>query len=130
LACVWRLALCQRKLDRALRKLEKAKHRESSAHQEKADGHGEGHGGDGGLGGDLADDAEYKELLEFENENLKKQVMCPLLKENIKSRVLVKCGHAFSEAAIVQCMADRNRKCPACRKAFGADDVKPLFLTS
>jgi hypothetical protein len=117
----------QRKLERALKKLEKAKQRGSSAH---LDGHEGGEGGRGGGGADLSEDAEYRELLEFENDNLKKQVMCPLLKEKVKSRILIKCGHAFSEAAIAQCIADRNRKCPACRKAFGADDVKPLFLTS
>ena len=127
LALFYLLRDLQRKLERALKKLEKAKQRGSSAH---ADGGLDGGEGGRSGGAEVSEDAEYRELLEFENENLKKQVMCPLLKEKVKSRILIKCGHAFSEAAIAQCMADRNRKCPACRKAFGADDVKPLFLTS
>ena len=56
------------------------------------------------------------------------QVKCPILKENNKSVMLLRCGHTFSREAIDQRIADRMRRCPACNKAFGNDDIKAIYL--
>jgi len=107
----------QRRLERALRKLGKAKGASLSSSSS---------GGGGGAG---ADDIEYRELLEFENEQLKKQVNCSIVPEKAKSVMLVKCGHAFSKEAIDKRLADRMRRCPACNEGFAVAEVKSIFLT-
>jgi SUMO ligase MMS21 Smc5/6 complex component len=109
----------KRRYEKMQKKLDKA--RSASSHHKQ----------NGGNSGGMKDeDAEYRELLEFENEELKKQVNCPIIKEKIKNVVLMKCGHAFSRDAIDKRVSDRMRRCPACNKGFGVDDVKPIFLTS
>uniref|UniRef100_A0A7S2G113 E3 ubiquitin protein ligase n=1 Tax=Octactis speculum TaxID=3111310 RepID=A0A7S2G113_9STRA len=76
-----------------------------------------------------AQEDEGKDLLEFEISELRKQVNCPIIKEMHKSVVLIRCGHTFSKEAVDQRIADRMRRCPACNKPFGLDDVKPIYLT-
>mmetsp|Transcript_53654 Transcript_53654/g.68900 ORF Transcript_53654/g.68900 Transcript_53654/m.68900 type:complete len:930 (+) Transcript_53654:36-2825(+) len=111
----------KRRYDKLQRKFEKEK--------KKVNDDGD-NGGSGG--GRKVDDSEieYRELLEFENEELKKQVNCPIIKEKMKNVMLMKCGHTFSRDAIDKRVSDRMRRCPACNKAFGVDDVKAIYLTS
>jgi E3 ubiquitin-protein ligase BRE1 len=43
--------------------------------------------------------------------------------------IITKCSHSFCRACIRANLDTRLRKCPACGRAFGEGDVKPLYLT-
>jgi len=125
----------QRRLDKTARRLEKEKAKKRSSSAAAAlfgggGGNGGGGGGDSGVDDEkAAADKEYRELIEYQIDELTKQTKCSILKEKDKDVMLVKCGHAFSRDAIDKRLADRMRRCPACNKSFATDDVKSLYLT-
>ncbi|ABW97963.1 hypothetical protein HAN_1g123 (nucleomorph) [Hemiselmis andersenii] len=59
---------------------------------------------------------------------LRKKINCPIKKFLPKEVALINCGHLFSSSCIKDLLTSRNRKCPLCRKNFGPQDIKPVFL--
>ncbi len=49
--------------------------------------------------------------------------------EHPKDCVIAKCFHVFCRPCVQRNLDVRSRKCPACGKGFGADDVRDLYLT-
>lgn len=45
-----------------------------------------------------------------------------------KDTVLIKCMHAFCRTCIDTRLETRQRKCPNCGEAFGANDVRTIYL--
>lgn len=59
---------------------------------------------------------------------LRKKLNCSIVTGEPKQVVLLRCGHLFSRQCTDNLIATRNRKCPMCGKAFGNDDVRPVFF--
>ena len=59
---------------------------------------------------------------------LRKKLNCSIVTNKQKEVVLLRCGHLFSRQCTDDLIATRNRKCPICGKAFGNDDVRPVFF--
>lgn len=66
----------------------------------------------------MAEIKEYKEIL-----------TCPSCKINKKDAVLSKCFHVFCYDCLKTRYETRQRKCPKCNCAFGANDYHRLWLT-
>ncbi|KAJ8603422.1 hypothetical protein CTAYLR_003970 [Chrysophaeum taylorii] len=59
---------------------------------------------------------------------LETKIQCPVCHEGEKSVVITRCSHAFCKSCVDTVIATRNRKCPACAKPFGTNDVHKVFL--
>lgn len=59
---------------------------------------------------------------------LRKKLSCSIVTNKPKEIVLLRCGHLFSRQCTDDLISTRNRKCPICGKAFGNDDVRPVFF--
>eukprot|EP00771_Trimastix_marina_P001339 gnl/Trimastix_PCT/2404.p1 GENE.gnl/Trimastix_PCT/2404~~gnl/Trimastix_PCT/2404.p1 ORF type:complete len:820 (+),score=300.17 gnl/Trimastix_PCT/2404:200-2659(+) len=53
---------------------------------------------------------------------------CSVCHDRLKSVVLTKCFHCFCRECIQRNIEIRHRKCPACGKPFGVDDVHNIYL--
>lgn len=61
---------------------------------------------------------------------LEAKIQCSVCLDREKSVVVARCYHAFCKPCIDKVIATRNRKCPACGKPFGANEVHPVFLVN
>jgi E3 ubiquitin-protein ligase BRE1 len=66
--------------------------------------------------------------LEEELENYKKLMKCNSCHIRDKNAVILKCMHCFCKNCLDIRLETRQRKCPNCGDAFGASDVKQIFL--
>lgn len=71
-----------------------------------------------------ADEVLMEEVREY-----KEQLTCPSCKVKRKDAVLTKCFHVFCFSCLRTRYETRQRKCPKCNAAFGANDYHRLFLT-
>ncbi|XP_018027488.1 E3 ubiquitin-protein ligase Bre1-like [Hyalella azteca] len=72
---------------------------------------------------DRADEVLMEELREY-----KESLTCPSCKVKRKDAVLVKCFHVFCFDCLRTRYETRQRKCPKCNAAFGANDYHRLYL--
>ncbi|CAM9257531.1 unnamed protein product [Ascophyllum nodosum] len=72
---------------------------------------------------------EDNEMRDAELAELRKMIKCSVCQDKKKNRVITKCFHMFCDGCLEQSIKSRNRKCPACTKAYGSDDVHELWLT-
>ena len=56
------------------------------------------------------------------------QLTCPSCKVKKKDAILTKCFHVFCFDCLKTCYATRQRKCPKCNAAFGANDYHRIYL--
>lgn len=71
-----------------------------------------------------ADEVLMEEIREY-----KEQLTCPSCKVKKKDAVLTKCFHVFCLECLKTRYETRQRKCPKCNAAFGANDYHRLYLT-
>lgn len=71
-----------------------------------------------------ADEVLMEEIREY-----KEQLTCPSCKVKKKDAVLAKCFHVFCFDCLKTRYETRQRKCPKCNAAFGANDFHRLYLT-
>lgn len=72
---------------------------------------------------------ELSDLERFELTELQKLVKCSVCQDQRKNVLLAKCFHMFCRDCVDNNLKSRNRKCPTCKKMFGQDDVKTVWLT-
>lgn len=72
---------------------------------------------------DRADEVLMEEIREY-----KDTLTCPSCKVKRKDAVLVKCFHVFCFDCLRTRYETRQRKCPKCNAAFGANDYHRLYL--
>jgi E3 ubiquitin-protein ligase BRE1 len=53
---------------------------------------------------------------------------CKVCNTDLKEVVITKCYHTFCKKCVHDQIKGRSRKCPACGKAFGQDDVHEIYL--
>ncbi|CDJ27336.1 LOW QUALITY PROTEIN: uncharacterized protein EMH_0030890 [Eimeria mitis] len=53
-------------------------------------------------------------LLQEENDTMRRRLLCGVCNERFKDHILVKCGHMFCQECIEKNVKARNRKCPHC----------------
>lgn len=53
---------------------------------------------------------------------------CSVCNERRKDTIITKCYHMFCSQCIARNLEIRHRKCPGCNVAFGAGDVKSVYL--
>lgn len=58
----------------------------------------------------------------------KKLMKCNSCHTRDKNAVILKCMHCFCKTCLDIRLETRQRKCPNCGDAFGANDVKQIFL--
>lgn len=68
------------------------------------------------------------EVLLEEIRELKEQLTCPSCKVHRKDAVLTKCYHVFCMDCMKTRYETRQRKCPKCNAAFGANDFKRIYI--
>lgn len=73
--------------------------------------------------------ATYDEVLLEEIREYKEVLTCPSCKIKKKNAVLSKCFHVFCYDCLRTRYETRQRKCPKCNCAFGANDYHRLYLT-
>ncbi|XP_066938313.1 E3 ubiquitin-protein ligase Bre1 [Macrobrachium rosenbergii] len=73
---------------------------------------------------DRADEVLMEEIRDY-----KDTLTCPSCKVKRKDAVLVKCFHVFCFDCLRTRYETRQRKCPKCNAAFGANDYHRLYLT-
>jgi Zinc finger, C3HC4 type (RING finger) len=64
----------------------------------------------------------------LQNQALLKMTRCSVCDSRQKDRILTKCWHMFCQQCIQRNLETRHRKCPGCGAAFGAADVKAVYL--
>ncbi|CAG0903583.1 unnamed protein product [Darwinula stevensoni] len=69
------------------------------------------------------------EVLQEEVREYKEQLTCPSCKVKKKDAVLTKCFHVFCFDCLRTRYETRQRKCPKCNAAFGANDYHRLYLS-
>jgi E3 ubiquitin-protein ligase BRE1 len=74
--------------------------------------------------GSALSDLEHLEL-----QDLQKVVRCSVCQDRKKSVIISKCFHMFCKECVDNNLKSRNRKCPTCKKMFGQDDVKSVWIT-
>ncbi|XP_076345548.1 E3 ubiquitin-protein ligase Bre1 isoform X8 [Tachypleus tridentatus] len=65
----------------------------------------------------------------FKTRRLQENLTCPSCKVKKKDAVLSKCFHVFCFDCLKTRYETRQRKCPKCNGAFGANDFHRLYLT-
>jgi E3 ubiquitin-protein ligase BRE1 len=73
--------------------------------------------------------ANSDEVMVEELRSLKESLTCPSCKVKRKDAVLAKCFHVFCFDCLRTRYEMRQRKCPKCNAAFGANDYHRLYLT-
>uniref|UniRef100_A0A915KCW5 E3 ubiquitin protein ligase n=1 Tax=Romanomermis culicivorax TaxID=13658 RepID=A0A915KCW5_ROMCU len=68
------------------------------------------------------------EILLEEIRELKEHLTCPSCKVRRKDGVLTKCYHVFCMDCLKTRYETRQRKCPKCNAAFGANDFKRIYI--
>ncbi|EMC97159.1 hypothetical protein BAUCODRAFT_106504 [Baudoinia panamericana UAMH 10762] len=59
----------------------------------------------------------------------RKVAICPVCNTNLRNTTLKLCGHVFCGECVQRLIANRNRKCPSCARAFGNGDFMGIVLT-
>ncbi|KAG5187981.1 hypothetical protein JKP88DRAFT_262346 [Tribonema minus] len=109
----------------AQRRAERTKLSLSRLQAQLAEGGLEVEGG-GAAAGDMGEETA---LLAEEAQELRKALRCSVCSSRQKDCVLTKCYHMFCRQCVDENLRARNRKCPACGKVFGADDVHSIYIT-
>lgn len=65
---------------------------------------------------------------EEELQMYKKLLRCNSCHIREKNAVLTKCMHVFCRKCLEDRMETRQRKCPNCGDAFGASDIRTIYL--
>ncbi|KAL7034072.1 hypothetical protein ACKWTF_007843 [Chironomus riparius] len=73
--------------------------------------------------------ATIDEVILQENREYKEALTCDSCKVKQKDAVLTKCFHVFCYECLRNRYDSRQRKCPKCNAAFGANDFHRLYLT-
>jgi hypothetical protein len=81
---------------------------------------GGGGGGSGSSSTSMMDSIRY--------EAMESALRCPVYPNLWKDCVITKCSHMFSRQALMDNLAQRNRKCPTCKTMFSDKDIVNLFL--
>ncbi len=58
----------------------------------------------------------------------RKLLRCGVCDARQKDCIITKCWHLFCQQCIQKNLETRHRKCPGCGAAFGAADVKQVYL--
>lgn len=74
-------------------------------------------------------DATVDEVVLRENREYREQLLCDSCKVKQKDAVISKCFHVFCYECLRSRYDSRQRKCPKCNCAFGANDFHRLYLT-
>jgi E3 ubiquitin-protein ligase BRE1 len=90
---------------------------------------GQYYGGSTAGGSAAAAATEGALLLQEEVQELRKVMRCSVCSARQKNCVITKCYHMFCKECVDENLRTRHRKCPACGKGFGADDVHAIWLT-
>lgn len=77
------------------------------------------------MAGTTLDEVMMEEIREY-----KETLTCPSCKVKRKDAVLSKCFHVFCYDCLKTRYETRQRKCPKCNCAFGANDYHRLFLSN
>ncbi len=67
------------------------------------------------------------ELLNLENDKLKKMIKCSICNNRDKSVILLKCFHTFCKECVDKNIENRYRMCPICRRKISAGEVKRFW---
>jgi hypothetical protein len=59
---------------------------------------------------------------------LRRILRCSVCSSRQKDCIIAKCFHMFCRECVDENLRTRHRKCPACNKGFGADDVHAIYL--
>jgi len=68
-------------------------------------------------------------ILQEEIKELKKMLQCSVCHDRRKNVVISKCFHMFCKECVQENLKVRSRKCPACGRPFGQDDVHNIWMT-
>jgi len=60
--------------------------------------------------------------------NLQQKLNCGVCNDRQKSVIITRCFHMFCKDCIQKNLNMRQRKCPACGKPFGENDVHPIYF--
>jgi E3 ubiquitin-protein ligase BRE1 len=82
-------------------------------------------GGASGTGGEVSGDVQQ---LQAALDGMRKVIKCGVCHTNDKDTVILKCMHVFCGDCVRSNLETRHRKCPGCGLAFGAADVKAVYL--
>uniref|UniRef100_A0A671PUN7 E3 ubiquitin protein ligase n=1 Tax=Sinocyclocheilus anshuiensis TaxID=1608454 RepID=A0A671PUN7_9TELE len=69
------------------------------------------------------------EILQAEINQYKAKLRCPCCNTRDKETVLTKCFHVFCYECLKTRYDTRQRKCPKCNAAFGANDFHRIYIT-
>ena len=72
--------------------------------------------------------ANADEILQEEVRIYKAKLTCPCCNTNKKDCILIKCYHVFCHDCVQKRYETRQRKCPKCNAAFGANDFHRVYL--
>lgn len=72
--------------------------------------------------------ATADEILQEEVKIYKTKLTCPCCNTNKKDCILIKCYHVFCFDCVQKRYDTRQRKCPKCNAAFGANDFHRVYL--
>lgn len=73
--------------------------------------------------------SDMDEILKEEIREYKETLTCPSCKVKRKDAILTKCFHVFCYDCLRTRYETRQRKCPKCNAAFGAQDYHRLYLS-
>uniref|UniRef100_A0A672JYL4 E3 ubiquitin protein ligase n=1 Tax=Sinocyclocheilus grahami TaxID=75366 RepID=A0A672JYL4_SINGR len=68
------------------------------------------------------------EILNEEINDYKARLTCPCCNSRVKDAVLTKCFHVFCFECVKTRYDTRQRKCPKCNAAFGANDFHRIYI--
>ncbi|RYG50055.1 hypothetical protein EON67_05985 [archaeon] len=81
-------------------------------------------------GGMTEDERRIARWKDTQLQMLRSRLECSVCRKNFKDVVLMRCSHLFCQECIDNNIKARHRKCPACGKPFGTDDVKKVYFAS
>uniref|UniRef100_K7FB72 E3 ubiquitin protein ligase n=1 Tax=Pelodiscus sinensis TaxID=13735 RepID=K7FB72_PELSI len=73
--------------------------------------------------------ADADEILQEEIKEYKAKLTCPCCNTRKKDAVLTKCFHVFCFDCVKTRYDTRQRKCPKCNAAFGANDFHRIYIS-
>ncbi|XP_035987901.1 E3 ubiquitin-protein ligase BRE1B-like [Fundulus heteroclitus] len=73
--------------------------------------------------------SDADEILQEEINQYKAKLRCPCCNTRDKETVLTKCFHVFCYECLKMRYDTRQRKCPKCNCAFGANDFHRIYIT-
>jgi len=76
----------------------------------------------------IKDKKNEKINLKIELDYYKKKVTCPICNQRERNTLLTKCYHVFCDICVKKTLSSRLRRCPACKKSFGIEGYREVFL--